>query len=253
MKKLALRDYPWKISYSNDTNNPVAEFYIPALECAIQYDRKSGYFNSAILSKVARGLGAMLHNQGRIRLIMGCQFTPEDLKAIQEGYELRDALATRLDSELTPPTNFTQLKHFEILSWLIQNGYLDIRIAIPLKVDGSLLDSPLDTHHIFHEKVGIFTDANSDQLAFSGSNNESISGWEANIESFHVFCAWEAGRELDRVQEESVRFEQLWNNLTPNVRVFEVPEAVQKSCWDMLPPLLQPGTAKLNLIPDPSL
>lgn len=235
MKKPALRDYPWKISYSNDTNNPVAEFYIPALECAIQYDHKSGYFNSAILSKVARGLGAMLHNQGRIRLIMGCQFTPEDLKAIQEGYELRDALATRLDSELTPPTNFTQLKHFEILSWLIQNGYLDIRIAIPLKVDGSLLDSPLDTHHIFHEKVGIFTDANSDQLAFSGSNNESISGWEANIESFHVFCAWEAGRELDRVQEESVRFEQLWNNLTPNVRVFEVPEAVQKKLLGYAP------------------
>ena len=87
MKKPALRDYPWKISYSSDTNNPVAEFYIPALECAIQYDRKSGYFNSAILSKVARGLGAMLHNQGHIRLIMGCQFTPEDQKAIQEGYE----------------------------------------------------------------------------------------------------------------------------------------------------------------------
>lgn len=228
MKTPALRNYPWKISYSSDTNNPVVEFYIPALECATQYDRKSGFFNSAILSKVARGLGAMLHNQGHIRLIMGCQFTPEDLKAIQQGYELRDALATRLDSELIPPANFTQLKHFEILSWLIQNGYLDIRIAVPLKADGNLLDSALDPHHIFHEKVGIFTDANGDQLVFSGSNNESISGWEANIESFHVFCAWEAGRELDRVQEEIVRFEQVWNNLTPNVRVFEVPEAVQK-------------------------
>ena len=235
MKKLALRDYPWKISYSSDTNNPVAEFYIPALECAIQYDRKSGFFNSAILSKVARGLGAMLHNQGRIRLIMGCQFTPEDLKAIQQGYELKDALATRLDIELRPPENFIQLKHFEILSWLIQNDYLDIRIAVPLKVDGSLLDSTLDPHHIFHEKVGIFTDANSDQLVFSGSNNESISGWEANIESFHVFCAWEAGRELDRVQEEIVRFEQLWNNLMPNVRVFEVPEAVQRKLLQYAP------------------
>ncbi|MES1024892.1 SNF2-related protein [Gloeocapsa sp. BRSZ] len=228
MKKPALRDYSWKISYSSDINNPVAEFYIPALECAVQYDRKSGFFNSAILSKVARGLGAMLHNQGRIRLIMGCQFSPEDLKAIQQGYELRDALATRLDIALTPPTSFAQLKHFEILSWLIQNGYLDIRIAVPLKADGSLLESVLDPHHIFHEKVGIFTDANGDQLAFSGSNNESVSGWEANIESFHVFCAWEAGRELDRVQEEIVRFEQLWHNLTPNARVFEVPEAVQK-------------------------
>jgi hypothetical protein len=79
------QDRSWLISYSSTENNPIADFYIPALECAIQYDRKSGFFNSAILSKVARGLGAMLHNQGKIRLIMGCQFSPQDLEAIQQG------------------------------------------------------------------------------------------------------------------------------------------------------------------------
>lgn len=42
-------------------------------------------------------------------------------------------------------------------------------------------------------KVGIFTDANGDKLAFGSSCNEPISDWEANIESFYVFCAWEAG------------------------------------------------------------
>lgn len=225
-----LREYSWRISYSSNENNPIADFYIPALECAIQYDRKSGFFSSAILSKVARGLGAMLHQEGRMRLIMGCQFSPEDLQAIQQGYELRDALFTRLDTDLKPPESFAQLKHFEILSWLIQNSYLDIKIAIPLKLDGIPEDShaQLDPHHIFHEKVGIFTDANGDQLAFSGSNNESLGGWEKNVESFHVYCAWEEGRELERVQEEIFRFEQLWHNLAPNVQVFEVPEAVQK-------------------------
>ncbi|MFB2879476.1 helicase-related protein [Floridanema aerugineum] len=227
---LYLRERTWRISYSSNENNPIADFYIPALECAIQYDRKSGFFSSAILSKVARGLGAMLHQEGRMRLIMGCQFSPEDLQAIQQGYELRDALLTRLDTDLKPPENFAQLKHFEILSWLIQNGYLDIKIAIPLKLNGIPEDShaQLDPNHIFHEKVGIFTDVNGDQLAFSGSNNESLGGWEKNVESFHVYCAWEEGRELERVQEEIFRFEQLWHNLAPNVQVFEVPEAVQK-------------------------
>lgn len=76
--------------------------------------------------------------------------------------------------------------------------------------------------------MGIFTDSNGDQLAFNGSNNESIGGWELNVESFHVYCSWEGGRELDRVQEEISRFEQLWYDLAPNVCVFEVPEAVQK-------------------------
>jgi ERCC4-related helicase len=225
-----LQSRPWRISYSSNENNPITDFYIPALECAVQYDRKSGFFNSAILSKVARGLGAMLHNEGKMRLIMGCQFSPQDLQAIQQGYELREALLTRLDAELNPPKNFAQLKHFEILSWLVANGYLDIKIAVPLKNNGipEQSDRLLDPYHIFHEKVGIFTDSQGNQLAFSGSNNESLSGWESNVESFHVYCSWEGGRDSERVNEELFRFEQLWNNLAPNVRVFEVPEAVQE-------------------------
>ncbi|BAZ88323.1 helicase-related protein [Dolichospermum compactum] len=232
-----LRDTSWKISYSSNTHNTIADFYIPALESAIQYDRKSGFFSSAILSKVARGLGAMLHNQGKIRLMMGCQFSPQDLQAIEQGYTLRDALLIRLDADLTPPENFAQLKHLEILSWLIQNQYLDIKIAIPLQENGLPEDSiqQLDPQHIFHEKVGIFTDSNGDKLAFNGSNNESIAGWEKNVESFHVYCSWEGGRELDRVEEEVSRFEQLWYNLSPNVRVFEIPEAVQQKLLNYAP------------------
>ncbi|MEJ6488008.1 helicase-related protein [Nostoc punctiforme UO1] len=138
-------------------------------------------------------------------------------------------MLSRLDADLKPPESFAQLKHLEILSWLIQNQYLDIKIAIPLKENGLPEDSTqqLDPQHIFHEKVGIFTDSKGEKLAFNGSNNESIGGWERNVESFHVYCSWGGGRELDRV-EEVARFEQLWYDVSPNVRVFEVPEAVQK-------------------------
>ena len=221
-----LNEKEWQISYASNENNPIADFYIPALESAVQYDRKSGFFNSAILSKVAAGLGAMLHHNGKMRLIMGCQFSPQDLQAIQEGYELRDAIASCLERELQAPTNLAQLKHFEILSWLIAQGFLEIKIAVPLRDSG--LPDDLDTHHLFHEKTGIFTDIQGNQLAFNGSNNESVSGWEQNVESFHVYCSWEGQRDLERVNEEQFRFEQLWNDLSPNVRIFEVPEAVKK-------------------------
>lgn len=238
-----LTDYPWRISYSSDENNPVADFYIPALERAIQYDRKAGFFNSAILSKVARGLGAMLHNnsshpQPAIRLIMGCQFSPEDLQAIQQGYALREALHDRLDTELQPPAHFAQLKHFEILSWLIQTGHLEIRIAVPLQPNGQpeAPDRLIQPGRIFHEKVGIFTDRDGNQLVFNGSNNESIGGWHANIESFHVFLSWEGGRDQARVQEEISRFEQLWHDHSPSIALFEVPDAVQKKLLRYAPP-----------------
>lgn len=67
-----LQDRSWRISYSSDENNAIADFYIFALECAMQYDRKSGFFRSAILSKLERGVGAMWHNRGKMCLIMGC-------------------------------------------------------------------------------------------------------------------------------------------------------------------------------------
>jgi SNF2 family DNA or RNA helicase len=107
--------------------------------------------------------------------------------------------------------------------------------------------------------VGIFTDSKGDKLAFNGSNNESIGGWERNVESFHVYCSWEGGRELDRVEEEVSRFEQLWYDLAPNVRVFEIPEAVQKKLLRYAPTTKpswnvqaefdsRPLTEKLNLV-----
>ena len=225
-----LKNHTWRINYASDTNNPIADFYIPALERSVQYDRKSGFFNSSILSRVASGLGAMLHNDGHIRLIMSCQFSPDDLQAIRQGYALKDAMALRLDAELQPPSNFAQLKRLEILSWLIQSGRLDIRIAIPVKKNGQP-ENPnetLDLNYIFHEKVCIFTDTAGQQIATNGSNNESGGGWENNIESFHVYCSWEGDRDLQRVQEEVGRFEQLWHNLMASVRTFDVPEAVKR-------------------------
>ncbi|MFO7033050.1 helicase [Limnospira fusiformis CCALA 023] len=224
-----LPDRTWRSSYSTNENNPIIDFYIPALENCSQYDRKSGFFASGILSRVAAGLGSLLHNDGKMRLIMGCQFQAEDLEAIRQGYSLRETLGDRLKASLTPPQTFAQLRHFEILSWLVEHDRLDIKIAVPLKSDGmpETPEQQLDPQHIFHEKVGIFTDNDGNQLVFFGSNNETPSGWEKNIESFHVYCTWEGGREAERVHEEVFRFEQLWQNWAPNVRVFEIPEAVR--------------------------
>ncbi|MBF2057505.1 MAG: hypothetical protein IGQ45_09870 [Cyanobacterium sp. T60_A2020_053] len=230
---MLLTEKDWLISYSSNENNPIADFYIPALECAVKYDRKSGFFNSAILSKVAQGLEAMVYNQGEVRLIMGCEFSPQDLDAINRGYELKQQLSICLDRELSDPQNLIQLKHFEILSWLIAHNFLEIKITIPLQKNG--LPEQLNRNKLFHEKTGIFTDKEGNKIAFSGSNNESLGGWENNVESFHVYCSWEEGRDLQRVNEEEYRFEQLWHNLAPSVKVFDIPTAVKNKLLKYTP------------------
>lgn len=47
-----LADRDWDIGYSSDQGNPIADFYIPALERSVQYDRKAGFFNSSISGEI---------------------------------------------------------------------------------------------------------------------------------------------------------------------------------------------------------
>ena len=129
-----LIDYPWKISYASDTSNPVADFYIPALERSTQYDRKSGFFQQHHPQPGSRRAGGL--SPQRRPHPANHELPPQQNRLPghpnRGGYALRDAVAARLDANLTPPENFAQLKRFEILSWLIQADCLDIRIAIPL-------------------------------------------------------------------------------------------------------------------------
>lgn len=62
-----------------------------------------------------------------------------------------------------------------------------------------------------------------------------MGGWYANVESFHIYCSWEGGRELERVELERDRFSQLWENKMPNVRIFDIPEATKRRLLRYLP------------------
>jgi ERCC4-related helicase len=225
----SFRENAWRLRYDSASHNPLLDFYIPALERSIRYDRKAGFFNSSSLHSVARGLGAMLSHGGRIRLLMGCRLSPVDLAAIQEGLKQREELlATRLDAELTDPVSLVDKKRFELLAWLIANDFLDIRIVVPTNYDVATGRSEIDQRHMFHEKVAIFEDAFGNIIATNGSNNESLSGWGGNIESFQVACDWEGHRDAEIVAEEIFAFEQMWEGLALNTMVFDVPEAIRR-------------------------
>lgn len=100
------------------------------------------------------------------------------------------------------------------LAWLIADRILDFKIAIPIN----------ELAGEFHDKFGIFTDTIGNKLAFSGSYNDSIHGL-ANYESIVVFQKSNDNNEKMIELQES-RFEKLWKNQDPNVKVVDLPESI---------------------------
>jgi superfamily II DNA or RNA helicase len=218
-----LRDLDFSESYDKSVDDIAADFYMPCMRAATQYDRISGYFSSAVFSISWPALRVFVKAGGRMRLICSPVFSGTDVSALQEGYrsltddELSAALISELrlllDSERTS-------KPARALAGLIAARVVDIRIAVPVSRLG-----PGD-RRLFHDKAGLFTDAAGDTVGFRGSMNETFLGLssDGNLESIDVFPSWVDGRDSRRAQHARERFEAFWRNEVSTVDVRALPE-----------------------------
>ncbi|HYV07817.1 MAG TPA: DEAD/DEAH box helicase family protein, partial [Blastocatellia bacterium] len=71
-----------------------------------------------------------------------------------------------------------------------------------------------------------FGDTDGNRISFNGSYNDSIQGTR-NYESIKVFSSLNPAF-APLVEADAARFELLWENLDPNVRVFDIPEAARE-------------------------
>lgn len=188
--------------------NIVEEFLTPALSSGVRYDRLAGYFNSGSLAAAARGISDFVIRGGRMRVIASPEFSPKDLeflrvtRADDERLEIfRAALLAGIQNAELLADEFER-DHVAAMAWMLQEGRLEIRIAIP---DEGQTGSPL-----FHQKVGVITDQAGDQISFSGSINETAAGWTKNIEEFKVFRSWNSS-EADFVVHDVELFSRYWN------------------------------------------
>src|ERR1700679_2297136 len=178
-----LSDLPLRQSYRSNRDNLVGDFYVPCLKEATLYRRAVGYFTSSALSLAATGLRPFIEKRGRMCLVASPYFYAEDIEAIKRGYGRREEIISRaLLRELSPKTESVVVRdRLGFLAWLVSEGLLDIKIAV-LERDGSV--------GLYHEKIGIFEDEAKNQVAFTGSANESAGGLLSNFESIQVFRSW---------------------------------------------------------------
>ena len=220
---LTLQDLSLKSSYESKTDELVQDFYIPALSCAVSYDRIAGFFSSWSLSIAAEGLAALICSGGHMRLLASPHLSESDAKIMAEATNgSKKFFENKLLNSLESVSSEFERDHLQALGWMLSNGYLEIKLVQVINDSTGAA-----TADLFHQKVGIITDSEGNALSFSGSINESASAWIGNIEEFKVFRSWLPGQD-EFYQADKKRFDSFWNGQRSYVCVMELPEAVKK-------------------------
>ena len=171
-----LVDHEWKLKYTPEDGNLVRLFYLPALEDAKRYDRLTGYFRASALTLAARGIEGLVRTGATCGSLVGCTLGEDEIKAIEEGESLRRQVGKRLTADPLAPPDAAGRGALELLSWMVEQNYLDVRVAVPCDGNGK----PVNDGSLFHEKTGIIEDRGGDRIAWTGSLNETATGWVRN-------------------------------------------------------------------------
>jgi superfamily II DNA or RNA helicase len=228
-----LRDLDLQISYGPGDDR-LNRFFIPALAASVRYDRAAGYFSSSMLAVAAAGVTRLIANGGRMRLMCGADLSADDVEAVKQGHErLADLVGRRMKEKVFLPEEDYAKNRVQALAWLVGTGQLEIQVVLPKGPDGHPLPGSVAEAY-YYPKEGVFTDAGGNQVAFSGSVNESATALVENYESFLVVTSWQTPPYVAAIQ---TRFEKLWSGKDKDWVAMPIPEAARLELLKLRPSL----------------
>ncbi|MGI6033592.1 MAG: helicase-related protein [Coriobacteriales bacterium] len=190
-----------KSAYFGTGEEILHSLLIPALSCAVRYDRLTGYFTLNSLLAIAQGVDALYRRRGKMRLVIGIQGFPKDLAnaiAHQDSFSSRVAsLRERLVKGITTLTDSFSKDLLATVLFMIEDNLLEIKA-----VDTN------DDFGIFHSKMLFIEDESGDSIAAIGSLNETANGLGGNVENLIVLKSW---TDEDGVLTQQDIFEQAWS------------------------------------------
>jgi len=236
-------------SYYSEGKNVLKEFYNPVLACAKEYSRITGFFSSKAFSVASKGIGKLILNEGKIKLITGFFTNKDEILIAEEVLKNSSLFIEELNKRIEEFENIEDAFEKESLkafAWLLANKRLEIKIALPKRAYIKQYGA------IFHQKIGIIEDSKRNSISFSGSINETASAWSDNIENFKVFRSW-IKQEEKYLEEDRMEFNRLWNNISERVLVMSLNEAIKEKIIKFAPKkkeeinfsLLEKGEAEL--------
>jgi SNF2 family DNA or RNA helicase len=177
-----------------------------------------------------------------MRMVVGCTLDLPEIAAIEKGEALKAQVDRHLREAPLVPLDQAMSEALELLAWLVAEGRLEVRVAVPCDAKRR----PIPAEGLFHEKSGVVEDKTGDRLAFNGSLNETAAGWTKNWESLNVFTSW---RDAERVVEEEENFARLWADQAKHVITLDVPAAVRDNLMRFLPEGDKPARLKAREAP----
>ena len=228
-----LTDFEFKSSYHKLDDNIAKEFYMPCMRNAVTYKRISGYFGSTVYLVAWSALKEFINHGGKMQILCSPYLTDDDASAIKDGVcaktdtTLAKAFRDEFDMLLSKDGLSSATK---LLACMIANGVLEIRIVIAR--DGRKKDPNLE--RLYHDKAGIFIDAEGNSVSFRGTINETFKGLSdnGNIESADVFQSWDGGKDAQRARDISTGFDHVWNGYYDVLEIHELPEEAKKYIRD---------------------
>jgi superfamily II DNA or RNA helicase len=245
-----LRSVPFRENYSSSGSSLLNEFYIPALSNAIAYDRATGYFSSAVLALAPVAFSEFATRGGRMRLLCSPHLNEADAEAV-----LSLAQSHRPTSLEVAATSLAELKHgtdlearaVACLRALIDAGVLEVRFVTSGRSG------------LFHDKLGIFTDAFGSKVSFIGSANETAAAWSgfANHEQIEAFRSWRGDADERRCVRHEDQFDETWQGLRRGLIVTSSADAatvirsvVPSESLEEIVASLREAVARVELQPD---
>lgn len=241
---------------------------IPSLRESNDFRAMVGFFSSAALRDLAPGLAYFLQRPtARFRLIISPFLTEDDQKAVREGVRqppdvLEEALRAVLGEAKLSERALVQ-HTLKCLAYLISAGRLEIKVG--LVRDG-----------LFHPKVWIFADPESELVAH-GSSNMTDRGLTRNVEHITIAKSWADSSQAEIVKVFVDEFNTLWLGEREDVLTMPISDAIKNDllmgygeeptptpndflvAWrrdaeagleDVPPPILDPPSKPLFRIPE---
>jgi HKD family nuclease len=198
---LGLRDIGLKEEYRSDRDDIVAEFFFPCLSNCIEYDRCVDFLSIQSLATIAMVFENFSSGKAKIRMITGHRFKTGELGILTKLFS--EKYTKKFDGKLIKDSKIQKLQD------LVNNGQIELKVAIT------------NSEHVtntFSERIGLFLDEDDQIVAFGGTSNESFSTQTQDFESVDVFTSWNDKSRVDRKRKD---FEELWENKTKYVEVYD--------------------------------